>query len=361
MNQVQSTCSLTEGKSYGGRRVFASEKSILMSTLVRLVGSLKSNLDKKLIRKSVAGYADLKDEFKDTLFGILGSYQKGEITTDAMESMWRSEIKDGWEKAYKFGIGSVGNPFGVWDEDKSWLKGAEAEEFGYLGKFVDDIKKKELIMGAEDRLSMYVNTLDGVFHHGQIDGSPEFVKIHWRLNERCKHCSDCQKFAAGSPYTKKTLPCSPRDGSSRCLSRCGCSLYFEYAEEKPKPETYVIRIPKPIVPPSGYRLPSDRERDKLAQMSTEIDRLRELIKVTSGDQKKEFIRTRRDLNAKMIDYMERKKLYYVPGVQLQKQRIIETLVDEVKRELFKTKHLIQEKRHDPGELGPLHPMPPGIL
>lgn len=183
VSQLQPTCNLTEGKSYGGRRVFASEKSVLMSTLVRLVGSLKSNLDQKLINKSVAGYTGLKEEFKTSLFGILKSYQGGEITAGVMESMWRSEIKDAWEKAYKLGVGSVGNPFGVWEEDKSWLKGAEAEEFGYLGKFVKDIQKDRLVMDAERRLSMYAKTLDGVFYHGQVDGSPEYVKIYWRLSE----------------------------------------------------------------------------------------------------------------------------------------------------------------------------------
>lgn len=324
---MQSSCSLTEGKSFGGRRVFASEKSILMNTLVQLVGSLKKNLDQKLIRHSVAGYGDLKEEFQTSLSGILQSYQKGQISADVMESMWRSEIKDAWQQAYKLGVGSVGNPFGIWEEDKSWLKGAEAEEFGYLGKFVDDIKQSELTMGIEDRLAMYVETLDGVYHHGQVDGSPEFVKIHWILKE-AKHCDDCIRYAARSPYTKKTLPAVPRDGNSRCLSHCQCVLRFEYAEQKPEPETVIIRAPKPIVPPQGYRLPSDAERDKLGQMSAEIDRLRSLIQVTKGDQKKEFIVARRDLNQAMIAYMEKHKIYYVPGVQTQ-SKFVESLAREV--------------------------------
>jgi hypothetical protein len=338
VTQLQSICSLTEGKSFGGRRVFASEKFVLMNTLVRLVGSLKSNLDRKLINRSVAGYTDLKKEFETSLFGVLHSYQRKEITADVMETMWRSEIKDGWERAYKFGVGSVGNPFGVWDEDRSWLKGAEAEEFGYLGKFVNAIRKDELVMDIERRLQMYAKTLDGVYHHGQVDGSPEYVKIYWVLGNSCKHCSDCLKFAAGSPYNKKTLPTTPRSGDSRCLSNCNCSLRFVYTEEKakPEPDTYIVKIPKPIVPPKGYRLPSDEERDKLGQMSTEIDRLRELISATKGDRKKESIIARRDLNQKMIAYMEKHKIYYVPGmqVQTQKSKFVESLTKEVWKELL---------------------------
>jgi len=330
---LQLACNLTEGKSFGGRRTFANEKAILMSTLVRLIGSLRTNLDKKMIAQAVSDYDGLKEEFKDALFGILGSYQKGEITAEVMETLWHSEIKDAWEKAYGLGIKSVGNPFGIWEQDKTWLKGAEAEEFGYLGRFVEDIKKNALVMGIEDRLSMYTETLDGVFHHGKVDGSPEFVKIRWILRE-ARHCDDCIRLAAGGPYTKKTLPAVPRDGTSRCLSNCRCELRFEYAEEKPKPELYVIKGPKLVAPPQGYRLPSDNERDKLGQMSSEIDRLRGMISATSGDQKKELIRMRRDLNADMIDFMEKHKIYYVPGGQVQKTKFVESIVEEVKKELL---------------------------
>lgn len=330
---LQSTCNLTEGKSFSGRRTFATEKSVLMSTLVRLVGSLRSNLDKKMIEKAVSDYGTLRNEFKDALFGILESYRRGEITAEVMEEMWRSEIKDAWGKAYEFGVRAVGNPFGVWEQDKTWLKGAEAEEFGYLDKFVEDIKKNELDMGIEDRLEMYSETLDGVFYHGKVDGSPEFVKIHWILND-AKHCNDCIRLAAGSPYNKKTLPAVPRDGRSRCLSNCLCDLRFEYGEEKPEPKTYVIKGPKAVVPPAGYRLPSDNERDKLGQMSSEIDRLRELIRATKGEHKKELIRMRRDINAELIDFMERHKIYYVPGGQVRKVKFVESIADEVRKELL---------------------------
>jgi hypothetical protein len=330
---LQLACNLTEGKSFGGRRTFANEKAILMSTLVRLIGSLRANLDKKMIAQAVSDYGSLKEEFKDALFGILGSYQRGEITNEVMEEMWHSEIRSAWEKAYGLGIKSVGNPFGIWEQDKTWLKGAEAEEFGYLGRFVEDIKNNEFVMELEDRLSMYIETLDGVYFHGQVEGSPDYVRIVWHLRD-AKHCDSCIRAAAGSPYTKKNLPFVPKDGTTECLSNCRCFLTFEYADEKPKPELYMIKgLVKPTVP-KGYRLPSDNERDKLGQMSSEIHRLRGMISATSGDQKKEFIRMRRDLNADMIDFMEKHKIYYVPGGQTQKVKFVESTADEVMKELI---------------------------
>jgi len=286
-----------------------------------------------MITQAVSDYAGLKEEFKDALFGILGSFKKGELTAEAMEGLWRSEIKNAWEKAYGLGVRSVGNPFGVWEQDKTWLKGAETEEFGYLGKFVEDIKKNELTMGLEDRLAMYSETLDGVFNHGKVDGSPEFVQIIWHLKD-AKHCNSCIKFAAGSPYTKRNLPCVPKDGTSECLSHCKCFLEFKYADKKPAPEMYVIKGPKPVVPPPGYHLPSDNERDRLGRMSSEIDRLREMIRATKGDYKKELIRMRRDLNADLIDFMERHKIYYVPGGQMRKVKFVESIADEAKKALL---------------------------
>ena len=140
---------LFEGKSFGTRRVFAPEKAILFGTLVRLIGSLRANLDKKLIEDAKAGYGVLKEGFSDRLFGILGSFEKSEITIDELETMWKAEIKDAWEKAYAFGVRSVGNPFGIWEEDRSWMKGAVKEEVGYLGGFVDDIRNNALTMTTE--------------------------------------------------------------------------------------------------------------------------------------------------------------------------------------------------------------------
>jgi hypothetical protein len=69
-------------------------------------------------------------------------------------------------------------------------------------------------------------------------------------------------------------------------------------------------------------------------MSSEIDRLRGMISATSGTQKKEFIIARRDLNADMIDYMEKHRIYYVPGGQVQKTKFVESLAGEVLKELL---------------------------
>ena len=76
------------------------------------------------------------------MLGILSSFGKAEITIEELETMWEAEIKDAWEKAYAFGVRSVGNPFGIWEEDRSWMRGAVKGEFRYLGEFVNDIRNR---------------------------------------------------------------------------------------------------------------------------------------------------------------------------------------------------------------------------
>lgn len=305
---------LTEAKAFGSRETFADDKSIMMSAMTRIVGSLKGNLDQKLIRSSKREYGNLKQEFHDSLFDLFNSHKKGDLTIGELEKLWKSEIKAKWERAYQLGVGSVGNPFGaknLWDEDKVWLKGAEREEYGYLSKFLDDIKNNALKMDAEKRLEMYVQTLDGIYHHGQVEGSPDYVSITWRLGDS-EHCPDCIEFAAGSPYTKDTLPCVPRDGNSRCLSKCKCYLTYKYLDKPPAEAAMKILGPQPLKVPESFRLPTHDEYDHLSRISIEMDQVRGLIDMSSGAQRREYIAARRDLNKELHDYAQKRSIYYVP-------------------------------------------------
>lgn len=303
---------LLEGKSYGTRLSFSDEKSMLMNTLIQLVGSLKGNLDQKLIDDSLSAYDDLKAEFRDALMGLLQSYQNEEITIAQLEKQLRKEIRDAWSQAYEYGVGSVGNPFGVYDEDASWLKGATAEEHGYLGGFMDDLKSEEFVMDPETRMGMYADALDGVFNHGQVEGSPDNVVISWNLGDS-EHCPDCIELAANSPYTKDNLPSVPGDGSTVCKSNCQCSLSFEHTGEMPGREPMKISVPGAPRVPEGYRLPSFAEHEKLSAWDTERERLSGMISVSSGDRKKEYIYARKDITANIIDYAEKNNIYFVRG------------------------------------------------
>ena len=127
--------------------------------------------------------------------GLPETDQDEEITAEAFTRQLQNEIRMAWGEAYQAGVGAAGNPFGVFNQDEVWLKGARAEEYGYLKQFVDDMENDAGVMDFETRMGMYVDTLDGVFNlHGKVEGSPDNVEIWWRLGD-AEHCDDCVEMA----------------------------------------------------------------------------------------------------------------------------------------------------------------------
>ena len=73
-----------------------------------------------------------------------------------------------------------------------------------------------------------------------------------------------------------------------------------------------IKTSEPPGIPDNKRLPTHEEYKYMSGFSIEIDRLRGLISSTSGEVQEKFIRQRRDVNQRLIDYMNENNLYYVP-------------------------------------------------
>lgn len=302
-------------KGYGKRRKFSPEKATLMLTYTELAGALKGKLDIKRIRKAVVDYGKLKKDFREKLFRHMKAYDAKAITMGQLTVRLKKEIATHWDEAYLFGTRAIGSPFGVAPEDSAFLKRARATEYKFLEKFMSDIKADREKMARYDRLDMYVNSLDGIYQHGQVDGAPDNVEIDWVLHPAI-HCSDCLKLAAEGPYTKKTLPCVPRDGTTSCLSSCKCTLRFRKVEPKEIPRPVIVGLKKYKIPP-GYRLAKPEEMEIISGYDNEVRRYRELIKITKDPKlKKEYVRLRRDANKDLIDYLEKKKIYWTPGIEL---------------------------------------------
>ena len=70
---------------------------------------------------------------------------------------------------------------------------------------------------------MYGDWLDSLFVEGAISQIPLSMLIYWTLHP-AEHCVNCLELAAGSPYTKETLPTFPKRGDTQCLTNCKCTL-----------------------------------------------------------------------------------------------------------------------------------------
>jgi len=207
---------LAEGKSYGSRR----SRSAVRAALNAAERALRPEVSRSAVREAEAAYAELKSGFEDALQGLLGAYEAEDVTKAEFRRRMQEAIRDHYEAAYRVGLRRAGGgpPVGslaLEAEDLAWLKGAAKEEGGYARAFIDAVEDGTSRMDPARRMQMYVDTLDGIYRHGQVDAYDETTQIVWALGV-AEHCRTCITFAAGSPYTKATLPATPGDGTSEC-------------------------------------------------------------------------------------------------------------------------------------------------
>lgn len=82
---------------------------------------------------------------------------------------------------------------------------------------------------AMSRVDLYADRANGTANQAMIQMLGDDEKIYWRLVD-AEHCADCPGLADGSPYTRKTLPCVPKDGSTECGEGCQCYLEIDGVE-----------------------------------------------------------------------------------------------------------------------------------
>jgi len=164
---------------------------------------------------------------------------------------------------------------------------------------------------------MYGDALDSQFWNGYVAGIPDGVDIYWKLGTpKTEHCPDCLDIAAGSPYTKETLPTTPGAGHTRCLTRCYCSLDFPLTRvEGPEAERRALDS---ILPPSCLvtfedgSLASETMRVAFERLYDEINRMRQVIEIASEMEKAGWIASHRSLVREVIDLQRQLGVRAVP-------------------------------------------------
>lgn len=104
----------------------------------------------------------------------------------------------------------------------------------FLNNFLFDLQNKDARYFDEDgvlkiksvmnRADLYVGAMRGTANESWVGASADEEEFIWNLGGNEKHCEDCPKLAALSPFTKDTLFAVPGDGDTACLGRCLCWL-----------------------------------------------------------------------------------------------------------------------------------------
>lgn len=113
-------------------------------------------------------------------------------------------------------------------ENLRWINKASREEAGYLLRFAADHGRLTQAQ-TDHRVEMYVKTLEGIFTAGKVSATPDgkYILIRWIIDPRAESCPGCIYLSKIKYFTKESLPCVPKDGTTPCLSFCKCKLKFE--------------------------------------------------------------------------------------------------------------------------------------
>jgi len=204
-------------------------------------------------RKASPSYhADMEAQFKalQTAFRakLRGLYRNWEKTgnIDAFKAQSEKVFKDHYTKVFQLGMTSGDlsrhtNPGArrvraalVTPADRAWIASAAKEELGFWKKFLSDLRFGRVGGDPFKRIDMYVKSAEAPYHAGKVVALPHQTGIRWRYSPIVeKHCAGCLYLASQGPYTKESLPCTPRDGSTLCRFNCKCELdYFDITAEE---------------------------------------------------------------------------------------------------------------------------------
>lgn len=175
------------------------------------------------------------------------------------------------------------------------------------------------------RAAMYADASESAYQTAAAVGVPDGTLIWWRLGEASKHCWECPVISASSPYTRETLPTTPRAGATPCRSRCKCYLTTSLAKGVTPPLTpeqqqsgrrFEERILSPPPTPPGKRLPDAEERGVLRDLEIQRNHARRKLADANAEGRKAeaklWAKKSRELTGEIMDYSKARGIHHVP-------------------------------------------------
>lgn len=256
VQELQSLLSLLEGKDVGR---FKGDISVYKQ---RELGDreFKSGLHKKLGKKTEDALGKLIDKTEKELLQLIRRYKSEDedrkISLTRLKTDCKAVLRIAYDKAYDLGTEASGitqDNKGLKGhkgaDEKAWLAGIYSQEQKYFNSFIKDIASGESIARIEMRVANYAAAIRSVYEAARALQVPDDVLIYWDQDASDNPCTDCRLLAKLSPYTKETLPTTPRSGTSRCYSNCRCRLRYVKAspeeidkvKRKNKSSEYLLR------------------------------------------------------------------------------------------------------------------------
>lgn len=215
---------LVEGKDLG---TFKGDISPYKDELNSL-GVTRNRADQ---REAARGVDRLVSQVAEDLKILLERYKRNEMSRQWFEDSAKAILKNAYHKAYDLGSAASGmkalSNHRSNDETK-WVESAWKDEQKYFNRFLKDISRGESVVRSSKRIEAYAAALRSVFDSSKVLQQPEGYLLYWVMESDIP-CEDCKLLHKLSPYTKWTIPTTPKAGRTRCLTRCYCKIRMEKA------------------------------------------------------------------------------------------------------------------------------------
>lgn len=176
-------------------------------------------------------FDDLQERLSRGIINYSHLFLEGKINKTRWLTWVRHLLRDSYQEAFKLGMKSSGASSvqaGVATFDKEWVAGAARHELQFFNRLLQQIQEGTYKGELTKRLKAYSEALQHVYYSGRVMGTPEGHIIDWvGPNDRAT-CNGCRFLAENSPYTKLTLPTTPRAGDTRCLHNCRDRLVIRH-------------------------------------------------------------------------------------------------------------------------------------
>lgn|GEM_PF-1815168 len=219
------------------RPSYAREIRYELSSARKIFNRIQADLSAKLLR--------LTREFSD-----------GEYTAAEYQRLSAEMLTDYYERAFNAGRKASGLPKFMPKQtqptqwERSWFRSAVRQELAFWNNFVADLAAGRVQFApkdinvlprpparpyfAEERIGMFVKSLESMFDSARVTGLPENVLIYWSgpgLTDK-RICAGCAYIVERQPFPKDLVPAVPRAGMTPCLTNCRHRLLVRKATSK---------------------------------------------------------------------------------------------------------------------------------
>lgn len=231
---------LVEGKAIGTAKL---DDLFLLKTLTTTYGVNKKQFAKARKSGRTVGQrklAEVQDSTRRSLLRNINLYYAGTIDEVEFRKRIVKRMKETWRDVFYAGLraggipgtgsGKTGVRVKLAPGEQKWLKSAMTHEMRFLNGFVQAVVDETYRIPLPQRVQMYVKTLKSFYDSARVIALPVDVVIHWSGPVDDRKCPSCVYLQKHSPYTKLSLPCVPRDGTTICLFNCRDKLVIRRAK-----------------------------------------------------------------------------------------------------------------------------------